>query len=123
MYSLDTVKMGVSDFLDKEFLSKLKVGTVEKIVAGTVIGMAIYKIDNIIPKLKENPMFNFLEIVDDDNNIDVDLLLSVFKEQIGEGGVEVAIPLIDNNFSLVKKPITFYKSDIENLLECIKRRA
>lgn len=123
MYSLNTVKMGVSDFLDKEFLSKFKVGTVEKIVAGAFIGIAIHKIDNIIPKLKENPMFNFLEIVDDDNNIDVDLLLSVFKEQIGEDGVEVTIPLIDNNFSFVKKPITFYKSDIENLLECIKRRA
>lgn len=123
MYSLDSVKLGIADFLDKEFLSKLQSGTLEKVIMGTVLGMVVCKIDTIVPKLKENQMINFLEVIDENNNVDIDALFSVLQEQIGEEGIKVEIPLLDNNFSSVKKPITFYKTDIENLLECIKRRA
>ena len=54
MYSLESVKLGVSDFLDEEFLSKIKGNSLEKVLLGTFIGVALNKADAIMPKLKEN---------------------------------------------------------------------
>ena len=122
MYSLESVKLGVSDFLDEEFLSKIKGNSLEKVLLGTFIGVALNKADTIMPKLKENQMVSFFEIINDNNEVDVDLLLPILKEQIQEEGIEIVIPMIDNNFSPVKKKIVFHKDDVEKLLECIKRR-
>lgn len=122
MYSLDCVKLGVSDFLEEEFLSKIKSGGIEKILLGTFLGIAIYKSDLMISKLKENPIINFFEIIDKDNRVDVDLLENVLRTQIPEEGIELNLPMVDNNFSPTKKTIVFHKSDVDKLAEYIKRR-
>lgn len=123
MFPLKSVKLGIADFLDEEFLPQFKGSTMEQLLVGTALSILISKMDILVAKAKENPIVNTLGIIDDQNNIDLDLLNTELTKRIGESGVGFDIPMFDSSFKPIQKHITFYKDDFDKLYECIKRRS
>lgn len=120
MYSLESVKRGIANYLDEEVIPNVAKGTMEKVLMGTAVGIAIAKADVLVEKLKSNPMVNALQIIDEENKIDIETLEKELLKNIDDAGLELKIPLLDGDFKVRNKEIVFYKEDFQKLFKNIK---
>lgn len=120
MYSLESVKKGVANYLDKEFLPNIAKGTMEKMLIGTAIGIAVARSDMLIEKVKKNPMVEALHIIDEENRIDIETLEEEILKNTDDAGLKFNIPILDENFKTHKKEVVFYREDFEKLFNSIK---
>lgn len=107
MVSMAQIESGIANYLDAELMTKLPENTVQRVLAGTAISLAIKKSQPIFAKLKENSFIQMLEIFDADGNVDIETLRDEFKKQITEAGVKVEFPMIGT--------MTFHQADVDKL--------
>lgn len=104
--STDQVMQGILNYVDSDVMTKLP--TSSKWILGTMVSLASGKASNIIESLKENPMVNALEIVDENGYIDVDMLLDAMKNSVSHyGDISLDVPLVGK--------MTFNSYDLERL--------
>lgn len=105
-YSTEQVVRGLISYADNEIIIKLP--TSGKWLLGTVMGVATNKTANIIEDLKRNPVISMLGLVDSENNIDIDALISALKSSADKyGKLTVDVPMLGT--------MTFNTNDIERL--------
>lgn len=112
MVSIDQLEKGIGSYLDKELMPLFdKESTIQKIIIGTGISLAIRKGRAQIPMLMERPFVKMVGIFDETGNIDIDTLKEEVIKQIPEKGFKVEVPVIGE--------LTFHKADVEKLYEHI----
>lgn len=111
MVTIEQIKAGVASYLDAELMPKFPENGIQKVLAGTAIGLALHKSGDIIMSLKDHPYVKMLEIMDDKYNVDIDVLKTEFVKNIPESGFVLEVPM----FGTMK----FNKSDIEKLYKHI----
>lgn len=111
MVTIDQIQNGVATYLDIELMPKLSDNKLQKVLAGTMIGIAISKSGNIIRSYKDNTVVKMLGIMDDNCNVDIDMLKNELIKQVGTDGIPIELPMIGT--------MTFNKTDIEKLYKYI----
>ena len=112
MYNLNVVERGIAQFLDNELLSIMPDEVWKKVLIGTGISLIIKNLDNVIDKFKDHPIIQFTGVIGDNNQIDVDKIVEVLRDQIPDQGMRVELPVIGNS-------ITFHREDVDILHSCI----
>lgn len=111
MVTIAKVEQGVAAYLDSELMPKLPSTGIEKVLAGTAMGLVIRRSGKILEGLKSNKTVQMLGIMDAEGNVDVDLLKEELKKNIPQDGVKVDVPVIGT--------LTFHKDDVDKLHEYI----
>lgn len=95
MIPKEHIEMGVASYFDNVFLPQLnlKDQSMQRAFATTAVTIATLKLKGMLEKLSTNPILQFMEIIDEEGNMDVDLLLEEFKKNISQSGV-----IYDNKF-------------------------
>jgi hypothetical protein len=111
MVTIDQIQNGVASYLDTELMPKLSDNKLQKVLTGTMIGIAISKSGDIIRSYKDNAVVKMLGIIDENCNVDIDVLKNELLKQMGNDGVPVDLPMVGT--------MTFNKSDIEKIYKYI----
>jgi hypothetical protein len=112
MISIDQIEKGVASYLDTELMPKLDDNKVQKVIAGTAIGILIRRFGNIAQTMSENSTIKMLGIVDDKGDVDIDIIKEELEKQIDDReGLPVELPMIGK--------MTFYKADVDKLYKHI----
>lgn len=112
MVTVEQIQKGVASYLDAELMPNLHQEGLQKVLAGTAIGLAIKRSGSMIHGFTESPFIKMLGIVDEEGNIDIDVLKDELKENITEKGFNVDIPMLGT--------MTFHKEDVDKLHKHIK---
>lgn len=107
MVPVTKVMHGIASYLDAELMPQFGGNTIERVVAGTAISLAIRKGAVIVDSYKDNQVVKMLGIMDDKGNIDIDVLSDELKKNVPKEGVKVNVPVIGT--------MTFTKDDIDTL--------
>lgn len=107
MVSTKRAEKGFATFLDREMMSKLPEGSLQKTAIGVASGLMLKKGGDTLENLKNNPFIATLGIFDDNGYIDIDLLRDVVKQNIPDMGLKVKMPVIGT--------LTVHKGDIDML--------
>lgn len=107
MVSINKIEQGVAAYLDSEIMPQLQNGSLEKVIAGTAISLAIRKSGKILAGYKNNKAIQMLELMDSEGNVDVDILAEELKKNIPTEGFKIEVPLIG--------AMTFHKDDVDKL--------
>lgn len=105
MVSIDNIGKGVAKFADREILKN--VDGWQKVVVGATIALFINRSQSIIAQYENNNVVKMLNIFDDDGNVDIDILRDVIKDNIGNNGFSITVPVLGE--------LKFHKSDVDNL--------
>lgn len=112
MISIDQVEKGVASYLDTELMPKLDDNKIQKVIAGTAIGIMIRRFGNMAQAMANNEIVKMLDIVDENGNIDIDIIKEELEKQIDDKtGLPVDLPMIGK--------MTFYKADVDKLYKHI----
>lgn len=111
MVSIEQIEAGVASYLDEELMPNFPDNGIQKVIAGTVIGLAIRKSGSLVLALRDNPYVKMLEIMDEEGNVDLETLKDEFKRNVSESGFTLDIPMFGT--------MTFHKSDIDRLYKHI----
>lgn len=107
MVSTKRAEKGFATFLDREMMSKLPEGSLQKTAIGVASGLMLKKGGDTLENLKNNPFIATLGIFDENGYIDIDLLRDVVKQNIPDMGLKVKMPVIGT--------LTVHKGDIDML--------
>ena len=112
---IEQVQSGIAAFLDNELMPKLRQTHNSAVVFGanTVAALAITNLPSTLQKLKENNWVEYLGIVDEKDNIDIDALGEAARQAMPEEGVLITLPLLGN--------ITFDQEDVTTIVKYIKK--
>lgn len=117
MITIGNVERGVASYLDEELIPKLPEHGLQKILAGTAVSILIKRSGDAVEMAKENPIIQMMGIFQDSEDgttmVDVDLIRDEVKNQLGNGSVNIDVPVIGT--------MTFNASDIDRIYEHIKR--
>ena len=94
MVTHEQIKRGLARYMDSEFIPKLPVGSVKKVVIGTASALMLQNLDKSIKALSEHPLVGVLGIVDEHGNIDVDRLAEEVKIQMGSDGMKFDLKIL-----------------------------
>lgn len=111
MVSVDKIGQGIANYLDNEFMPKLQSNSIEKVIVGTMMSLAIKKSETIVAGYKDNKLVQMLGIMDEKGDIDVDTLVAELKKNISKEGVKVEVPVLGT--------VTFNKDDVDKLYDYI----
>lgn len=107
MVSTNRAEKGFATFLDREMMTKLPEGSLQRTALGVTSGLMLKKGGDALEKLKDNAFVTTLGIFDDNGYIDIDLLRDVLKENIPDMGIKVKLPMIG--------VLTVHKGDVDML--------
>ena len=105
MVSVESIGKGIAKFADREILKN--VDGWQKVVVGAAIALAINRSQDIVASYRENSIVKMLKIFDDNGNIDIGILRDVIKDNIGNNGFVITVPVLGE--------LKFHKSDVDNL--------
>lgn len=111
MVSIANIQKGLAAYLDNEVLPQFPSNGLERVLAGTAIGLGIRKSGSIIMGYKDHKAVQMLEIMDADGNVDVNVLAEELKKNVPVDGVKIDVPMIGG--------MTFHKEDVDKLKEYI----
>lgn len=111
MVTIDKIERGVATYLDNELMPQLPSTGIEKVMAGTAIGLLIRRFGFIIESYKGSKTVQLLGIMDEEGNVDVDIVADELKKNIPPEGIKMELPVIGN--------LKFHKDDITKLHEYI----
>lgn len=109
MVKSDVVIHGVKKFFETDILPQA-VGTEKKVLSG-VINILVRKAPKVMKKLTDNSFLKFLDLVDEEGNIDIDVLYDELLELSRESPFVISIPFTGD--------ITLRERDIESIYELI----
>lgn len=105
MVNVSQIKNGLAKYVDTEILPHTQ--GLNKAIIATGATLAISKIDNFLDKYRTNDTLKFLELVDSEGNVNIDLLISEFTKHIPEGGLVLNLPVVGD--------LIFYAADINTM--------
>lgn len=111
MVELKEVEAGIARFLDKELADVMPEEMWKRITIGTGVALIVKNLDNIVDKYKDNTLVQLTGVIDEQKRVNVDRIRVVLRSQIPEEGVKVPVPVLGI--------ITFHKSDVDTLYNCI----
>lgn len=109
--TIQQIESGIANYLDIELLSKMEKSSLEKVLVGVAISIAMRNFSKELSVYLQSPIIKTFGIADE-NGIDIDLLRDALKENIDDGGFKVPdLPLVGT--------LTFKKSDVDSLYNYI----
>ena len=107
MISVNKMQTGLAKYIDNEFLPHIEEDGVKRMLVGTVAGIAVKRMSNIVDELKRNKVVKMLGIVDESGLVDIDILREELSKNMPDGGIRIDIPAVGT--------LTFNKDDIDKL--------
>lgn len=92
MVQLDRVRNGVVRFIDEELAPKMS--GAQKWVFVAAASALLSDPAKLLAKIKGNAVFDALEIVDANNNVDVDKIYRYIKPQAEKGPATISLPIV-----------------------------
>lgn len=111
MYSFNQVTKGISKYIDEEILSKI--GSWQKWVIGTGLGLMLSNTSNTFNTLKNNELIKMLGVIDETDNIDVFKIYGELKKQAHKGPITFNVPTLGM--------LTLNETDVDKMYEYIKK--
>lgn len=111
MVSVDKIEKGIAGYLDAELMPQFKGGSIEKVIAGTTVSLALRKTGAMIDSFKDNPAIKALGIMNSDGDVDIDAIAEELKKNIDKNGVKIDVPMLGT--------MTFHKDDVDKLYKYI----
>lgn len=96
---------GIAKYIDNEILIKMPKKSLSYIGLAAMATIGLKRCEGILDCLKNMPLLTYMNVIDQDNNIDVDLIKSSIKENMDDSGVELTLPIINVTMTLYKKDI------------------
>ena len=110
LYTKEQVIKGLTQYIDCEIIARLP--TAGKWVAGTVLGLSLKNIQNLINYAQEDEAVKLLGIFNQDGLIDIDKIAGIAKKNASKyGNVVLSYPVLGQ--------LTFTPDDIDLLKEYI----
>lgn len=111
MVTIDQIENGVAAYLDAELMPQMQENGLQKVLIGTVLGIAVKRGSSLILPLRDNPVVKMLEIIDDEGNVDLETLKTEFKKNVPDSGFVLELPMLGK--------MTFHRADVDKLYEYI----
>ena len=112
MVTVTQIEKGLGMFLDSELMPNLPVDGIQRVLAGTAMALLIKRSGSTIEEYSQHPFIKMLGIVDENGNWDIDTLKTEVKNQMGDKGITIDVPMIGS--------MTFHKEDIDKVTTFIK---
>jgi hypothetical protein len=109
MATIDQIKRGLATFVDKEMLAKMQIGSFQRVMIGTGIGLALSNLDKTLRF--DNPIISMLGVVNEDGTINIDSVASELKKNIPDEGMRFDLDILGIKLG----SIVFHKNDVEIL--------
>lgn len=113
MATIAQIEAGAARYIDEELAPKIPTnipnGKIKKLAA---VAGAVYAVKNGLRKALASPTIAAIGAVDGEGNVDVDGIAEAFLDQVPKDGFPVDVPILGE--------LTFFRDDVEKLLECIK---
>ena len=109
MVTIEQIKKGLANFVDKEMLAKMQIGSFQRMMIGTVIGLALSNLDKTIRF--DNPIISMLGIVNEDGTVNIDAVATELKKNIPDEGMRFDLDILGIKLG----SIVFHKNDVEIL--------
>jgi hypothetical protein len=109
MATIEQIKRGLATFVDKEMLAKMQIGSFQRVMIGTGIGLALSNLDKTLRF--DNPIISMLGVVNEDGTINIDSVASELKKNIPDEGMRFDLDILGIKLG----SIVFHKNDVEIL--------
>lgn len=113
MATIAQIEAGAAKYIDQELAPNIPTniphGQIKKMAA---VAGAVYAVKNGLRRAISSPAVTAIGAVDENGDVDVDGIAQAFLEQVPKEGFHVDVPILG--------PLTFFKEDVEKLVECIK---
>jgi hypothetical protein len=109
MATIEQIKRGLATFVDKEMLAKMQIGSFQRVMIGTGIGLALSNLDKTLRL--DNPVVSMFGIVNEDGTVNVDAVASELKKNIPDEGMRFDIDILGIKLG----SLLFHKNDVELL--------
>lgn len=107
MVKIESVKRGITAFLDSELMPQIpNTDPLRKFGSGVVISLAISGMDNVLKNLSQNRLVS-LAGLSDGENVDLDAIKKAISANMPENGLKMSLPLIGD--------LTLHEEDVEAL--------
>lgn len=109
MATIEQIKRGLATFVDKEMLAKMQIGSFQRVMIGTGIGLALSNLDKTLRF--DNPIISMLGVVNEDGTINIDSVASELKKNIPDEGMRFDLDILGIKLGSV----LFHRADAESL--------
>jgi hypothetical protein len=109
MVTIEQVKRGLANFVDREIMPHVPGGTLKKTLVGTVIGLYLGNLDKALAN--GGGLISALGITDAENRIDIDKLADEVKKNMSDEGIRVDLDIMGIHLG----DMTLRRSDIDVL--------
>ena len=109
MATIEQIKRGIATFVDNEMLAKMQIGSFQRVMIGTGIGLALSNLDKTLRF--DNPIISMLGVVNEDGTINIDSVASELKKNIPDEGMRFDLDILGIKLG----SIVFHKNDVEIL--------
>jgi hypothetical protein len=109
MATIEQIKRGLATFVNKEMLAKMQIGSFQRVMIGTGIGLALSNLDKTLRL--DNPVVSMFGIVNEDGTVNVDAVASELKKNIPDEGMRFDIDILGIKLG----SLLFHKNDVELL--------
>lgn len=113
MATIVQIEAGAARYIDEELAPKIPTnipnGKVKKLAA---VAGAVYAVKNGLRRALASPTIATIGAVDEAGNVDVDGIAQAFLDQVPKDGFPLEVPILG--------PLTFFREDVEKLVEYIK---
>jgi hypothetical protein len=109
MVTIEQVKRGLANFVDREIMPHVPMGTLKKTLVGTVIGLFLSNLDKAIAN--NGGLISMLGITDEEGRIDIDKLADAVRENMSDEGIRVDLDIMGIHLG----DMTLRRSDIDVL--------
>lgn len=90
MVTIDKVKSGAAQWIDRELLPKMS--GLSRWVFGALGTGVVLKLDKLADNVRSNPVVSAMGIIDDNNMVDVDMLYQLIMPQAEKCPAEISLP-------------------------------
>jgi hypothetical protein len=111
MVTVEQIEKGIASYLDTELMPKLSDNTIQKVIAGTAIGLAIRQSSTLVKSYQNNEFVKMLGIFDEEGNVDIELVKDELIKNVPTDGFSVEMPVVGK--------LIFKKEDINRLYKHI----
>lgn len=90
MVTIDKVKSGAAQWIDRELLPKMS--GLSRWVFGALSTGVVLKLDKLAENVRSNPVVSAMGIIDDNNMVDVEMLYQLIMPQAEKCPAEISLP-------------------------------
>lgn len=111
MVTIEQVKNGLTNYIDKEILPGMPGG--KRFAMGVGAALVVQNLEGTLLKYRENPLLAAMNVMDEGNNVDIDRIYVAATDTLkGMEKLSIDVPFLG--------VLTFRQGDLDALLAAIK---